>query len=71
MGSKPFQISMAAARVNAKMTQAEVAEKLHVSNKTVNNWENGKAIPPFASVIVMADMYGVPVDFIFIPKKST
>ena len=37
-----FKISMAAARVNANKTQAEVAEALHVGKQTVVSWENGK-----------------------------
>ena len=45
-----FQISLAAARVNAGLTQVEAAEKAHVSNKTINNWENGKVSPSFANV---------------------
>lgn len=40
-----FKISMAAARVNANKTQAEVAEALHVGKQTVVSWENGKTSP--------------------------
>ena len=40
-----FKISMAAARVNARKTQAEVAEALHVGKATVISWENGKTSP--------------------------
>ena len=36
-----IQISLAAARVNAGLTQEEVAEKLQVSKKTIVNWEKG------------------------------
>ena len=71
MTDASFRIGLAAARVNAGLSQAEVAEKLHVSNKTVCNWENGKAIPSFATVNSLSDMYKIPVDFIFIPKKAT
>jgi len=71
MNSDSFQIGLAAARVNANMSQAEVAEKLHVSNKTVCNWENGKATPSFATVNSLSDLYKIPVDFIFIPKRTT
>ena len=34
-----LKISLAAARVNAGLSQAEVADKLHVSNRTVISWE--------------------------------
>ena len=38
-----FQISLAAARVNAGLTQAEAAEKAHISNKNnkqLGEWES-------------------------------
>ena len=37
-----FKITLAAARVNAGMTQEEVAKEMHVSKNTIVNWENGK-----------------------------
>ena len=40
-----IQISLAAARVNAQMTQEEVAKKMNVSKNTVVNWEKGKTEP--------------------------
>lgn len=36
------QISLEAARVDAGMTQQELAERLGVTRKTVRNWEKGK-----------------------------
>lgn len=60
-----FQISLAAARVNAGLTQAEAAEKAHVSNKTINNWENGKVSPSFANVELLCRIYGISSDYIF------
>lgn len=40
-----LQISLAAARVNAEMTQDEIAKEMHVSKNTIVNWEKGKIIP--------------------------
>ena len=68
---KDLKISLAAARVNAKMTQKEVAERLKVSNKTVINWENGVSEPSFATMQILANMYGISIDNIFLPMKST
>ena len=65
-----FKISLAAARVNAKMTQREAAEKMHVSNKTLNNWENGRADIPFAALETLSRIYGIPKEYIFVPMKS-
>lgn len=66
-----IQISLAAARVNAGMTQGMVAKKLHVSNQTVINWEKGKVIPNFATLQTLSRLYGIPVNNISLPIKFT
>ena len=35
-----LKISLAAARVNAEMSQTQVAQALHVSRQTIVNWES-------------------------------
>ena len=40
-----LQIKMAAARVNAGLTQNDVASRMKISKQTVVNWEKGKVIP--------------------------
>lgn len=42
---RSVKITLAAARVNAGMTQEDVAKKLKVSKKTVINWEKGIVTP--------------------------
>lgn len=66
-----LQISLAAARVNAELTQDEVAKALHVSKKTVVNWEKGKVIPTFIALSSLSTLYDIPIDNIFLPEKST
>lgn len=66
-----LQISLAAARVNANMTQADVAEKMHLNKQTIVNWENNRIIPKTAQLEMMSRMYNIPVDNIFLPTKST
>lgn len=66
-----LQISLAAARVNAEMTQEEVAKKMKVSKNTVINWEKGKIIPSFASLQMLSNLYSMPIDYIFLPNQST
>lgn len=68
---KKFQISLAAARVNAKMTQEDTARAMKVSKTTVVNWEKGKVIPRIPEVEMMSRLYGVPQDYIFLPCYST
>lgn len=62
-----FQISLAAARVNANMTQQEVADKVHKSKNTIVNWEKGKAKPDFSALTMLSTLYNVPIDYISVP----
>lgn len=62
-----FQISLAAARVNANMTQQEVADKVHKSKNTIVNWEKGKAKPDFSALTMLSALYNVPIDYISVP----
>ena len=64
-------ISLAAARVNAKMTQEDAAKKLKVGKRTIINWEKGISVPSFADINMLSQIYNIPVDNIFLPKKST
>ena len=68
---KNLQISLAAARVNANLTQDEVSKQLHVSKQTVVNWEKGKAVPTFIVMSALSNLYGIPIDNIILPSKST
>lgn len=42
---RDFKITLKAARVNAKLSQAQAAEKLGVSEVTIRNWEKGVTFP--------------------------
>lgn len=57
-----FKISMAAARVNANKTQAEVAEALHVGKQTVVSWENGKTSPTVEKAQEFCRFCNIPFD---------
>lgn len=65
-----LQISLAAARVNAGLTQEDVAKELHVSKNTIVNWEKGKAEPSISQGLSLSSIYGIPLDNIFLPNKS-
>ena len=66
----PFQISLASARVNAEMTQEEVAKYMHVGKQTVVSWEKGTSEPKMSQGRELSKLYGIPIDYIFLPKKS-
>ena len=66
-----IKISLEAARVNAGLTQKEVAVELHVSNKTVCSWEKGKSFPDAGQIDALCKLYGMSYDNInFSPRDS-
>lgn len=62
-----FQISLAAARVNAGMTQEEVSKKMQISKNTLVNWEKGLSEPSISQGRKLADLYKMPLDYIILP----
>lgn len=66
--AEKFQISLAAARVNAEMTQEDVAKKMHKTKQTIINWEKGKTRPGIPELNMLAGLYGISTDNIFLPK---
>ena len=56
------QMTLAAARVNAGLSQKEAAKKLRVSNATLGKWENGIATPNVKYVVAICELYGVEYD---------
>ena len=65
------KISLAAARVNANLTQEEMASKLEVTRQTYQAWESGKARMKTAYFIAFCHITGFTVDDIFLPNEST
>lgn len=62
-----IKISMAAARVNAGLTQKKLADKCGVAESTVVNWENGKSHPHIKRLPMLEKAYGIPLDYVRIP----
>lgn len=50
------------ARLDKKLTQEEVAEKLFVSRQSISNWENNKTYPDIGNVIALSDLYQISLD---------
>ncbi len=48
-----------------KLTQAQLAEKLGVSEQAVSKWENEQCAPDISLFPVMADYFGVSIDRLF------
>lgn len=49
-------------RKENKLTQAELAEKLNYSDKSISKWERGDGIPDVYVLTVIADLFGVTVN---------
>ena len=66
-----LKISLKAARVNAGLSQKEVANTLKISNKTLTNWENGKSFPDAEKIDALCNLYGLSYDNInFLSNNS-
>ncbi len=49
-------------RKTAGFTQAELAEKIRYSDKSVSKWESGNGVPDIYTLIQLAELYGVNLD---------
>lgn len=64
------RISLEAARVNAQLSQKELANILGVSSATIINWEKGNSEPTLSQLRKLSELSGIPMDYIFVPEKS-
>lgn len=62
MEKKSIGSFLAVLRRAGGMTQAEVAQKLFISNKTVSKWERDESSPDLAMIPVLAELFGVTCD---------
>lgn len=51
-------------RKRLSLTQAGLAEKLNYSDKAVSKWERGESMPDVLTLMQLADVLGVTVDFL-------
>lgn len=56
-------------RKSKKLTQAKLAEKLFVSEKTISKWENGNGVPDANSLQKMCEVFGVSINEILNGEK--
>lgn len=59
-----MQISLAAARVNADLNQAEASKKIGVTPKTLRGYEHGRVVIPSDKLRLAAMVYNIPSDMI-------
>ncbi len=49
-------------RTSRGMTQLELAEELHYSDKAISKWERGESIPEISTLLAIAKLFGVSID---------
>ena len=52
-------------RKGKKLTQSELADKLHYSNKAISKWERGDSLPDAEMLKEIAVFFGVPIEYLF------
>ncbi len=70
MNAKITGANIAAFRKKLGLTQAALAEKMNISNKTVSKWENGQGYPDIVHLPMLAKCFGVSVDELLAEEKS-
>lgn len=69
MNSKKIGSFIAALRKEKEYTQAELAEILNVSNRTISKWENGDGFPDITILPSVAKALGITVDELLAGEK--
>ena len=59
-----FASNLIRLRTQAGMTQAELGEQLHYSDKSVSKWERGESVPDAYVLKCIAEMFSVTVDYL-------
>ena len=49
-------------RQKLNLSQGQVANRLHVSSKTVSHWENGNSYPDIGALIQLSDYFQISLD---------
>lgn len=68
---KKLKITLEAARVNAGLTQDQVAEKMQLTRATIIAWEKGRKILKIWELDALCEIYGLTRDDIFLSYNST
>lgn len=51
-------------RMEANLSQEELADKVFVSRQTISNWENDKNYPDIKSLVLMSEVFHVSLDIL-------
>ena len=62
--------NLAALRRAHHLTQLQLAETLHYSDKAVSKWERGESLPDLAVMKQLADLYGITLDDFLLTEEE-
>ena len=62
---------LAELRKEHHLTQAELGEKLGVTNKTISRWETGNYMPPVEMLEELSKMYDMTINELLSDRKLT
>ncbi|WP_346917504.1 helix-turn-helix transcriptional regulator [Clostridium sp.] len=51
-------------RLDLKLSQEDLAEKIFVTRQTISNWENGKNYPDINSLVILSTLFDVSLDIL-------
>lgn len=51
-------------RLDAKLSQEELAEKIFVTRQTISNWENNRSYPDINSLILLSNFFDISLDIL-------
>ena len=60
---------LAELRKEHKLTQAELGEKLGVTNKTISRWETGNYMPPVEMLAELSELYDLTINELLSGRK--
>lgn len=59
-----YMINLKKLRIDRDYTQAQMAQRLGVSQVTYSNWENEATCMDYDTLFAVADMFGVSIDYL-------
>ena len=65
-----FSRNLAILRKSKNLTQAQLAEKLNYTDKSVSKWEMNQALPQIDKVLLLCELFCVSADDLLNDKNS-
>ena len=59
---------IARCRKEKKLTQAQLAEKLNITDRAVSKWETGKSMPDSSIMLALCEILGITVNVLLSGK---